>query len=290
MACGRRIQFEGDDASYIRFLEGRVLELESAIRQSLPQRARLQRIVSPVRHGVSSRFNSMCGADDNRTRQRISEPEGSAQDGGTRPAFASDGIDQENARGSTFKVIEYNPPCDETSRPKNRERGGAQSQSAERQHQALSEFKRLICDLPRTETWKEWISVADPKREEFVRGLVEGFAPPDVLSALPRKSPMSTELALLHEYGNSVKVSCATGRQWKNFRELIFCSLCAVALRSTRSNDDVYEAMRNVFGSDAKTKSLEALVRGAKWVNRTISLLTNTEWALRGWDTAFLGT
>ncbi|SPB49721.1 unnamed protein product [Aspergillus niger] len=230
----------------------------------------------------------MCGADDNRTRQRISEPEGSAQDGGTRPAFASDGIDQENARGSTFKVIEYNPPCDETSRPKNRERGGAQSQSAERQHQALSEFKRLICDLPRTETWKEWISVADPKREEFVRGLVEGFAPPDVLSALPRKSPMSTELALLHEYGNSVKVSCATGRQWKNFRELIFCSLCAVALRSTRSNDDVYEAMRNVFGSDAKTKSLEALVRGAKWVNRTISLLTNTEWALRGWDTAFL--
>ncbi|KAI3054440.1 hypothetical protein CBS147353_11442 [Aspergillus niger] len=209
----------------------------------------------------------MCGADDNCTRQRIGEPEGSAQDGGTRPAFASDGKDQENACGSTFKVIEYNPPCDENPRPKNRKRG-ARSQSAKRQHQALSEFTCFIRDLPETETWKEWISVADSQREELVRALVEGFAPTDVLSALPRKSTMSTELAILHEYGNSVKI--------------------CIALRSIRSNDDVYEAMRNVFGSDASSKSFEALVRGAKWVNHTISLLTHTKWALRGWDTALL--
>lgn len=297
MACERRIQFEGDDASYIRFLEARVLELEDTIQQSLPQSARIQRIVSPVSHGDSNHSNSMCGTGYNCTRRRINGLENSAQrrqDGGTRLAFASRGKDQDtqehgNPCASIFEVIEYNPPRDTNPRSKNRKRG-ARSQSTDRQHQVLSEFTRFMCDLPKTEVWKKWVSVNDCQRGELVRGLVEGFAPTNVFNALPRKLPMSTELAILHDYGNSMKTSTATIQQLKHFRELIFCSLCAVALRSAQSNDDVYKAMREVFGSDASSKTLETLVRGAKWVNHTISLLTHTKWTLRRWDTALLGT
>lgn len=297
MARERRIQFDGDDASYIRFLETRVLELEDTIQQSLPQSTHLRRIVSPVSHGDSNQSNSMCGTGDSCTRQRICELEDGAQgcqDGGTRLAFASRSKDQDiqerdNHRTSTFEVIEYNPPRDTNPRSKNRKQG-ARSQSAKRQYEVLSEFTQSMCNLPKTEAWKKWVSANDFQRGELVRGLVEGFAPTDVLNAAPRKLAVSTELDILHEYGNSMKASTATIQQLKYFRELIFCSLCAVALRSAQSNDDVYKAMRKVFDSDASSKTLETLVRGAKWVNRTISLLTDTKWALRRWDIALLGT
>lgn len=296
MACERRVQFEGDDASYIRFLEARVLELENIIQQSLPQRAHLRRTLFPTSHGDSSRANSTCGAVYNCTRQGISEPEDSAQrrqDDGTRQAFASRSEHQDiqqhdDARGCTFKVIEYNPSRDANFCLKNRKQGG-QSQSAERQLQVLSEFTCFIRDLPKSNAWKEWVSVDDSQRVSLIRGLVEGFAPTEVLKVLPRKSPMSTELAILHEYGNSMKTSSTTDRQLTCFRELIFCSLCAVALRSAKNKDDVYEAMRGVFGSDAYSKKFKALVRGAKWVNHIISLLLHTKWALRSWDIALVG-
>ncbi|KAJ6002336.1 hypothetical protein N7522_007563 [Penicillium canescens] len=93
---------------------------------------------------------------------------------------------------------------------------------------------------------------------------LQGFAPCDEPKVLLNKTSKPTKIFILHQYGNSMKSS--------------------IALTAVESKDDVYETMRGVFGSDAYSKRFETLIRGAKWVNKVISLLSHTRWALRSWD------
>lgn len=311
MSYGRRFQFEGDDTSYIRYLEARVLELENTTHRSFPQRSHVRNLpvprshdsAVPESHGGSSPANISRGAVYNCTRQRVDEPGDSdqaRQNGGTRLAIAGRGNYQDiqqhdDAQSCPFEVIEYNPSLG-ANFPSKKRRKGARSQGAKDQLQILSNFTCFIRDLPKSKTWKQWVSVDDSQRVGFTRGLVEGFAPMEEIvdqpvepKLIPRKTSISAKLAILHEYGNSMNTSNTTGRQLKRFRELIFCSLCAVALRSAKSKDEVYEAMRGVFGSDAHSKTFDALIRGAKWINHTISLLSYTKWALRSWDMVLVG-
>lgn len=296
MAHDRRIQFEGDDAAYVRFLEARIFELEGILQRSFPQEAPVGRIPSPESHGDSSRANSMCESSNNCRRQTISESENSAQerfDDGTRLAFTSQGEhqdvhDRDDTRECTFQVIEYNPSCDANLHLK-KGKQAARSESEEGRLQTLSKFTCFISDLPKSKAWKEWVSVSDSQRERFIRGLVQGFASSEQPRVLPPRGSEFTKISILDEYGNSIKSSDTTNRQLTCFRELIFCSLCAVTLRSAERKDDVYEIMRGVFGSDAHSKRFETLVRGAKWVNHAISLLSHTRWALRSWDIILVG-
>jgi hypothetical protein len=296
MTCERRIQFEGNDGAYIRFLEARIFELESTLERSLPQTSHIRSSHYPENHGDSSRVDNMCRVTNNSRRQTSSESENSAHgdlDGGTRLAFARRGghqgsQDYNDARGNSLEIIEYNPSRDTNLHLKKRKEN-ARSQSAQGRLQMLSNFTSFISDLPESKTWKEWVSVSDFERETILRGLVQGFAPSEGLKILPSRTSKSTQISILRDYGNSMKTSRTTNKQLACFRELIFCSLCAVALRSAESKDDVYETMREVLGSDAYSKRFEALVRGAKWVNHAISLLSHTGWGLRSWDIILLG-
>lgn len=294
MACARRFSFEGDDAAYIRFLEDRVHELESTLQTSISREAQVQRMDLPQSHSAKSQVNNICeGTSDCRTQSvRGSENAvpGCLGDGtrlaNARQAEGQDTQPSDDARGATFEIIEFNPFRD----PKlhlNKGKPEARSQTAKKQRQLLSQFTRFIRDLPKSEVWLEWVSVSDSERQRIIHHLIQGFAPTGLKASPP--GILSTELAILAEYGNSMAKSSTTPRQFTCFRELIFCSLCAVALRSVENKEEVYETMRKVFGSDAGTKTFEALIRGAKWINHAICLLSRTGWALQSWDIILLG-
>lgn len=64
------------------------------------------------------------------------------------------------------------------------------------------------------------------------------------------------------------------------FREFIFMSLCAVALKLDLVDDaaTVYGVMQSFIGSDAHEKHLLKLIRGVTWANQLISALSTTAW------------
>ncbi|KAJ6042970.1 uncharacterized protein N7446_007592, partial [Penicillium canescens] len=120
-----------------------------------------------------------------------------------------------------------------------------------------------------------------------------GFAPCDEPKVLLNKTSKPTKIFILHQYGNSMKSSSTTNRQLTCFRELIFCSLCAVALTAVESKDDVYETMRGFLDpmpiqnvsrrlfvvQNGLTKSyLFYLTPGGLYEAGTFSLLAFTGW------------
>jgi hypothetical protein len=98
------------------------------------------------------------------------------------------------------------------------------------------------------------------------------------------------EASILSEYALSIKAHYAANRQASNTQELIFVSLCAVALRNTgrAEKDKIYETMREVLKSESGIPHLQRLIRGAKWANRAVSSLTSS-WKTRSWDILIFG-
>jgi hypothetical protein len=76
-----------------------------------------------------------------------------------------------------------------------------------------------------------------------------------------------------------------------NFRKLVLCSACLVAMETTHadSKDDVYRVLRRILESDANIGRLQSLCRGARWITQATSLLSTTKWKLRSWDIPYLG-
>ncbi|CDM29690.1 unnamed protein product [Penicillium roqueforti FM164] len=84
-----------------------------------------------------------------------------------------------------------------------------------------------------------------------------------------------------------IVASQPTKRPFACFQELIFCLLCTVALEVTLK-ENVFQAMQSVFHCDANSKSLRGRIRGAKWANRAIYLLSRTNWGSRSWDIIYI--
>ncbi|KAJ5967162.1 hypothetical protein N7501_003410 [Penicillium viridicatum] len=78
-------------------------------------------------------------------------------------------------------------------------------------------------------------------------------------------------------------------RPFACFQELIFCSLCAVALE-VNPKENVFQAMRSVFRCDAQSKTLQGRIRGAKWANRAIYLLSRTNRGSYSWDIIYVAS
>ncbi|KAJ5593079.1 hypothetical protein N7537_009983 [Penicillium hordei] len=73
------------------------------------------------------------------------------------------------------------------------------------------------------------------------------------------------------------------------FKELLFCSLCAVALE-VMPKEIVFQYMQSVFCCDAQPKALRGRIRGAKWANRAIYLLSRTNWGSCSWDIIYVAS
>jgi hypothetical protein len=73
------------------------------------------------------------------------------------------------------------------------------------------------------------------------------------------------------------------------FRELVFVSLCAVAMKVANNTASVYDVMRSYSGSKAKEKYLKKLIQGAIWANRTIFALSSLPWGSKCSSCFFIG-
>jgi hypothetical protein len=98
-------------------------------------------------------------------------------------------------------------------------------------------------------------------------------------------------IPILHWYCNIMMKTSSEGDFYKKlarFQELVFVSLCAVALKNVDAAR-VYEVMRSYSGSTAQERHLRKLVRGAIWANRSIFALSKTRWGSKCSEVFFVG-
>ncbi|KAF3005307.1 hypothetical protein E8E15_000459 [Penicillium rubens] len=289
----RKIPFDGDDAAYILFLEARVLHLEDSLRQSSQQFTYIGTSSSPADFNGVRNQNGVLERPYRPTRQIPIAPDTQSHDGDTEPA-PEDFDEQRHIRKDggnpdAFNFIEYNPTIHVDP---NRTGKSAHDQSKKHQLKTLSRFISFIDNLPESEIWKDWVSALDEiQRKEFLEALVQNcgsspssFASLGTAKELAEVSSKSTDISILSQYASFMVSFGMLNKQLACFQNLVFVSLCAVALEKAEDKDGVYAVMRKVLGSDSSSKQLVKLVRGAKWANGLVSLLSKTKWASRSWD------
>ncbi|KAJ5654926.1 hypothetical protein N7490_001929 [Penicillium lividum] len=156
----------------------------------------------------------------------------------------------------------------------------------------LSGLYSKFQSLPKSENWKVLFSYDEGRRQEIVRHLISGLAP--LKSKSPSMLSSNPLISALHRYSESMKATALDqanptkpkNRPFACFRELVFCSMCAVA-RITTKSEIVYDIMRSVYGSDACSERFRALIRGAKWANEAIYHLSRTKCGKRSWDIVY---
>ncbi|KAJ5771507.1 uncharacterized protein N7511_003558 [Penicillium nucicola] len=294
----RRIPFEGDDAAYILFLEARIFQLEDSLGQPFRQSTYLGTSSSPADfNGVRNQVEA-CEKPHCHTRQIQIAPETQSPDGGTEPAPEDSDepgrIHKDGGNPDAFNIIEYSPTVQLES---NRTSNCARDQSKKHQLKTLSRFISFINNLPDSEIWKNWVSALDEiQRKEYLEALVQNcgsgtprFASLRTAKELAEVSSKPTDISILSQYASSMVSFGMLNQQLACFQNLVFVSLCAVALENIEDKDGVHAVMRKVLGSDVSSKQLVKLVRGAKWANSLVSLLSKTKWASRSWDILCVG-
>ncbi|KAJ5981592.1 hypothetical protein N7522_013537 [Penicillium canescens] len=294
----RRIPFEGDDAAYILFLEARILQLEDSLGQPFRQSTYLGMSSSPADfNGVRNQVE-VCERPHRHTRQIQIAPETQSPDGDTEPAPEDSDkqgrIHKDGGNPDAFNIIEYNPTVHLES---NRTGNCARDQSKKHQLKTLARFISFIDNLPESEIWKNWVSALDEiQRKEYLEALVQNcgsgtpsFASLRTAKELAEVPSKPTDISILSQYASCMVSFGMLNQQLACFQNLVFVSLCAVALENIEDKDGVHAVMRKVLGSDASSKQLVKLVRGAKWANSLVSLLSKTKWASRSWDILCVG-
>jgi hypothetical protein len=293
----RQIPFEGDDAAYILFLETRIFQLEDSLRQPA-QKSTIRTSSGPADfNGVRNQVE-VCERPHHPRRQIHIAPETQSPDGGTEPSpeefDEQGGVHKDGANPDAFNIIEYNPTAHlDPSWTRKR----ARDQSKKHQPKTLSRFISFIGNLPESEIWKNWVSALDEiQRKEYLEALVQNcgsgtsnFASLGTAKELADVSSKPTDISILSQYASFMVSFGTLNQQLACFQNLVFVSLCAVALEKTENKDGVHAVMREVLGSDASSKQLVKLVRGAKWANSLVSLLSKTKWASRSWDILCVG-
>ncbi|KAI1829006.1 hypothetical protein DTO027I6_10068 [Penicillium roqueforti] len=288
----RQIPFEGDDAAYILFLETRIFQLEDSLRQPA-QKSTIRTSSSPADfNGVRNQVE-VCEKPHHHRRQIHIAPETQSPDGDTEPSLEEfdeqGGVHKDGANPDAFNIIEYNPTA---HLDPNWTRKRARDQSKKHQPKTLSRFISFIDNLPESEIWKNWVSALDEiQRKEYLEALVQNcgsgtsnFASLGTAKELADVSSKPTDISILSQYASFMVSFGMLNQQLACFQNLVFVSLCAVALEKTENKDGVHAVMREVLGSAASSKQLVKLVRGAKWANSLVSLLSKTKWASRSWD------
>lgn len=291
----RKIPFEGDDAAYIRFLEARVLQLEDYHRKSSQEPTDIGvPFRSPADINNDHDQNQSFSTPHRNTCQIQNPSEKRTHEGGIQPV--QEGLSEQRQLGKDdgdFEVIEYDPEAhvdDGTDKC-------TPDQSTMLQLKRLSRFTTFLDGLPESEIWKTWVSAIDDiQRRKILQGLVQtcGSGASSFTSLKASKefavvSSKSTSISILSEYANFMISFGLLNQQFACFRNILFVSLCAVALAIVRDKEDVYRVMRRIIGTDASSKQLIRLVRGAKWANSLMSILSKTKWAARSWDILCVG-
>lgn len=255
MSFPRQIQFEGDDASYVRFLEAKVFELESSLHCAFQQRSH-----PPTVQSVVTRASSRDSHDHNCP-------------------------DEAGNQSADLQVIEYNPSQVSSATGKRIFNG----QTRARWQSNLDLF---LAKIPSLDHWRSQEPELSRQSRITLKILVQGDASSH--EKTKASSPMSSEsvsiIPILSQYCDFTMNMSPEGdfyRKLACFHELVFMSFCAVALKTVDDADSVFEVMRSYSGSEAQEKHLIKLVRGAIWANRSIFALSKTSWGSAG-SSAFL--
>lgn len=257
MSFFRRIQFQGDDASYIRFLEAKILELESALCLPAQQQVCPQIGRPPISRDVSP---------PSRHLQTYNEA-------GDHPQH--------------LKVIEYHPnPANPAS--------GRKTLLGKAKLRWQSNLDDFLAKVPNFENRMYYRDDSVARNREILRVLVRGdVAIHETTESFSRKaSKLEGIIPILHQYCDFTVNASPEGEFYRKlacFRELVFVSFCAVALKVVSDTASVYEVMRSYTGSKAQGKHLIKLVRGAIWANRSIFALSKSPWGSKCSDCFFIG-
>lgn len=269
MVSERLFQCRGDSPTYVQHLESRVLDLESARATSrCPQRGRK----------LTTTQSRPCDVCENPGRYFKSV-------GSVNPVGSFSFSHPDESDGSTLQVEIWQPQREV----------GKKTSSTKRDAKDISQLCSKFESLPKSNIWKDLVSFDEVSRKEILLRLISGFDSPESISL--SKIPPNSLTSVLHEYCKSMQatVSAQAGNKksqnkpYTCFRELVFCSLCAVA-QSYIESETVYNIMRSVFGSDASSERFRALIRGAKWANKAIYHLSQTKFGLCSWDIIYSGT
>ncbi|KAJ5799017.1 uncharacterized protein N7503_006522 [Penicillium pulvis] len=289
MLIQRQYCFEGSDAAYIKHLEARVSDLEKRHSET-PQQFRLVRCETcreaPKTHekGSISRLSDvgMRGQESvgrHGAERRIEQQQSTPSN--------SEPLNSTSSEGTSFNIVVWDPLGD--PKPRSRKTNGEYDQT---QAKLFKDFVGLTSNLPTTSDWKignseratyHWGNISAFKlnlptglKQPSVLPLTHSSKPAPISSPLISPSvPICTSVTigyprtsietLLTGYINVPKVS---EKKNANFRKLVLCSACLVAMETTHasSKDDVYEILRRIFESDANISWLQSLCRGAKWI------------------------
>lgn len=250
MPSSRRVQFNGDDAAYIKFLENKVLELEGILQRTPHQRG----------HPWNSQFiTNQASSRDDTARPNSNEV-------GDRP--------------TKLQFIEFVPSSESTPKSPN-----------DTQLRRQSGLDILLSKIPSFPKWTSNEYDLSHRNINVLRGLV--------VNDNPRHDSKNTSqpidiIPILLRFSNltlHAGVEKAFLAKLSRFREFIFMSLCAVALKLELVDDaaSVYGVMQSFIGSDAHEKHLLKLIRGVTWANQLISALSTTAWARGCSYVLFLG-
>lgn len=239
MASSRRVQFNGDDVAYIRFLEDRVLELEGILQSPSHQRGHARNSQS-----ITNRANSR--------------------------DTAGPSSNEVGDRSTKLQFIEFVPPRERASKAPN-----------DTQKRRQSGLDILLEKVPSLSKWTSNKYNLSHRNLNVLKGLVANEKPPN--DSKNPSQPIDIIPILLRFSNLTLNVGPEKGFLAKlaRFREFIFMSLCAVALKLELVDDaaSVYGVMQSFIGFDAREKHLLKLIRGVTWANQLISELSTTAWA-----------
>lgn len=301
MPYSRRFEFDGADADYIRYLEERIFALETCLNHPSRQEACIEVIHrSRGQDSQVSSQNGEFGAFTSRRSGEISTRNGQRENDGaqrrsetkTRPNKQRHDNTEEADSRTGLKIIEFDP----LSQLQKSSRARSDIQENRR---TKSEYELFLKTLP---PLKDWTSPVDEtQRKIILRGLIPSYAsatPICTSSNGSRETQLRISaqpvdiIPILDQFRLFTASSSSLDRKIMFFRELVFVSTCAVALEvydDIAKKDQIYEIMRDFRGCDAQSNYLRRLVGGAKWANRAISLLSQTEWSSRSWGVIFAG-
>ncbi|KAI2734352.1 hypothetical protein DTO013F2_10327 [Penicillium roqueforti] len=312
MDLNRLFRCRGDGLVYIRHLELRILELESACSSRYPEALGTQQQISGqcrpcevcrnpnIYQGLSSQEIS---ADSIRLASESSPDNQPSSADTTRraPESSDDNQPSQHNRSPerTYAFIPYAPLV--TTASSAAKGSSTLTKPAQKKKDRLSSFTSSVGNLPESSAWKNWASINETQRKNVIVSLVSGLESPKDDNPILSEQPTTisilvdqpTTISLLLEFGTSGLVETLAesiaNRPFACFRELIICSLSAVALEFN-PKEQVFQAMRTIFCCDAQPKALRGRIRGAKWANRAIYLLSRTNWGPCSWDIIYVAS
>ncbi|KAJ5447689.1 hypothetical protein N7445_002510 [Penicillium cf. griseofulvum] len=254
MDNNRLIQCQGDNLAYIKHLELRIIELESdcSSRDSEPlaiQQLSRQRRPCEVCRNINH-CTQIVGTSEETSASVLlaSESDHDNQSSQNRP------------RWSTF--IPYEPPV--TTKSLLTTDPSTLTDSAKQQWNRLAKFASSLSDLAKTSQWERWTSTGEDQRKNIVFDLVSGLAFRN--GGNPIEQELSELQIILKEYSSSMQPASAEKRPFACFKELLYCSICAVSLEIF-PHEFVFRTMQSVFQSDAGRKTLRTRIHAVNQVN-----------------------